>query len=158
MIQRIQTVFLFVIALAMGAVSLVPIWAAKNPEGTKMAKLWAHQLVLKEGDVETSLANPMLIMALSILAALVAVFSITQFKNRMLQMKLGMVNSILIGGTLIASVYYMNVALSNFEAETLQGGYKIGFWLPLVAVISNFFANRFIRRDERLVKSADRLR
>ena len=34
----------------------------------------------------------------------------------------------------------------------------LGLWLPGAAVICNLLANRFIRKDERLVRDADRLR
>jgi hypothetical protein len=40
----------------------------------------------------------------------------------------------------------------------LQGNYLMGFYLPVVALLFNLLSNRFIRKDEMLVKSADRIR
>jgi hypothetical protein len=34
----------------------------------------------------------------------------------------------------------------------------VGFYLPLLALILNFSANRLIRNDEQLVRSMDRIR
>jgi hypothetical protein len=34
----------------------------------------------------------------------------------------------------------------------------MGLYLPIAAMICNILANRFIRRDENLVRSADRMR
>jgi hypothetical protein len=39
-----------------------------------------------------------------------------------------------------------------------HGQYLIGTYLPMGAMVCNLIANRFIRRDENLVRSADRLR
>jgi hypothetical protein len=36
--------------------------------------------------------------------------------------------------------------------------YEMGFFLVIIAMICNILANRFIRRDEKLVRSADRMR
>jgi len=61
-------------------------------------------------------------------------------------------------GTLGLAVFFVN------EGNALVGGpedgadFGIGFFLPVVALVLNALANRFIQRDERLVRDADRLR
>jgi hypothetical protein len=40
----------------------------------------------------------------------------------------------------------------------IEGIFGIGFWAAFVSLFSNWVANRMIRRDEKLVKSADRMR
>jgi hypothetical protein len=45
-----------------------------------------------------------------------------------------------------------NQSAAGFE------NYEIGFFLVIIAMICNILANRFIRRDENLVRSADRMR
>ncbi len=159
MIQRIQTIFLFLVVLSMGLMTfLMPLWAVGLPDGSKAAKLWAYEFILKEGETLKDLANPLPILILAALASIVAIVSISQFKNRLLQMKLGMLNSILIGGTLVAAVIYINIGTAEFGPGELIGGYRTGFFMPIVALLGNFMANRFIRRDERMVKDSDRLR
>jgi len=40
----------------------------------------------------------------------------------------------------------------------LAGHYQLGFMAGIVGVISNLLANQFIKRDERLVREADKIR
>ena len=39
-----------------------------------------------------------------------------------------------------------------------EGSYTIGTWAAFISLVSNLLANRFIKRDEKLVKDADRMR
>ena len=90
----------------------------------------------------------------AIAAITLAVISIRKFKDRMLQMKLGALNSLFMAGTIASAVIF-----SNGLVKQLQGGhYGLGLWLPGVAVICNLLANRFIRRDEQIVRDSNRLR
>lgn len=157
MIQRIQSVLLFIVAVLMFlSAAILPIWQASD--GIKTVSLMAKGMIVKEGETITNLDNPIAILIIAVIAGVVALFSIFQFNNRLLQMKLGALNSLLIGLTLVASVYYIGIGESVLSQKELQGGYMLGFWMPFIAALVNFMANRFIRRDERMVKDADRLR
>ena len=73
-------------------------------------------------------------------------------------MTLGLINSILIAVVLGYTFYQVfKVGIPMFEPEN-QGSYGAGFIAAAVAMLCNMIANRFIRRDEMLVKSADRMR
>ena len=87
-------------------------------------------------------------------AITIAAIEIKSFKNRMLQMKLGALNSFFLVGTIGASVYFASQLLNTFQG----GQYGLGLWLPGLAVVCNLVANYFIRKDERLVRDSDRLR
>jgi len=87
-------------------------------------------------------------------AATVAVIQIRKFKDRLLQIKLGAFNSILMAGTISAAVVFA----TGFYKEFQGGQYSFGMYLPGVAVICNWLAMRFIRKDEKLVRDSDRLR
>jgi hypothetical protein len=91
---------------------------------------------------------------LGIAAMTIAFIEIRKYKNRLLQMKLGALNSFLLAGTIGSSFYFSNSMMKTFQS----GHFGLGLWLPGIAVICNLFANRFIRRDERIVKDSDRLR
>ncbi|WP_332913669.1 DUF4293 family protein [Algoriphagus boritolerans] len=43
-------------------------------------------------------------------------------------------------------------------AAEVAGSYQLGFWAILAAMVCNMLANRFIRKDEALVRSVDRIR
>ena len=56
--------------------------------------------------------------------------------------------------------YTMYLAMKN-ETKLLPvvaGQYKLGFILPAIAIVSNLIASRLIKRDEKLVRSVDRIR
>jgi Domain of unknown function (DUF4293) len=73
-------------------------------------------------------------------------------------MTLGLINSILIAIVLGYTFYQVfKVGIPMFEPEN-QGSYSAGFFTTVLAMLCNMIANRFIRRDEMLVKSADRMR
>jgi len=101
--------------------------------------------------------NIIYIAILAIISTLISVFSIFQFKNRMFQMKLGMFNTLIIIGTL--GCVFLGIRKGRSLLPVIENDdLMIGFLLPVIALILNVMANRFIRNDEKLVKSADRFR
>lgn len=97
------------------------------------------------------------IAGLAIISALIAFFSIFKFNNRLTQIKLGALNSLIIGGSLAFTVYYILGAEEMYFKE-VQSNYLPGFYFTAAALFFNALANRFIRKDENLVRSADRIR
>jgi drug/metabolite transporter (DMT)-like permease len=102
------------------------------------------------------------IAILAVGSALVAFYSLSQFRNRLTQIKLGALNSLLMAGVLGLILYFSRqgedmLPQTNQSAAGFEN-YEIGFFLVIIAMICNILANRFIRRDEKLVRSADRMR
>jgi hypothetical protein len=94
---------------------------------------------------------------LSAASAAVAIFEIFQFRSRGKQLLLGSINLLLITATLGAAFYFSNQGEQALNLK-LEGQFLAGFYLPTLALLLNLLANRFIRRDEQLVRSMDRLR
>lgn len=159
MLQRIQTLLLLVVAVAMTAVSAsLPIWEKSSASLNEKVRLTAFNLEHLKGDAAVSNNSTAVIGILAIIAVCIAIFSITQYKKRVLQMTLGLVNSVLIATSLGICFYQVfKVGVPMFEPE-VQGNYGAGFAAAVVAMLANMIANRFIRRDEMLVKSSDRMR
>jgi len=162
MIQRIQTLFLIGIAICMGLVLYFPIWTEINQEGTEQMVLTAFKSDSVALPYDSSVAaiasqSNIYIAILAVLASLVSIYSISQFKNRLKQMKLGALISLLMAATLGLSYYNIYQLESSFSLQT-QGSFMGGFFLPAVAMVLNMMSNRFIRKDEKLVKSVDRIR
>ena len=162
MIQRIQTIFLFVAVIAMVCMLFFPIWQKVNEPRTEMAIMDAYKLEYKQIGEN----NEMVVMAskdtyfvavLAIISAVVALFSIFQYTNRLRQIQLGALNSLLILVLMVSTVWVV-LKSEAVLAPDLQGTYLIGFYFPVVALLCNLMANRFIRHDEQLVRSADRIR
>jgi hypothetical protein len=158
MLQRIQTLLLALVAIAMLAVTALPMWEKSSAALNEKVTLTSFALEHFKATASISSSNTILIAILAIISACIAAFSITQYKKRMLQMTLGLVNSILIAVVLGYTFYLVfKVGIPMFEPDN-QGSYGAGFIAAVVAMLCNMIANRFIRRDEMLVKSADRMR
>ncbi|MBK7037770.1 MAG: DUF4293 domain-containing protein [Bacteroidetes bacterium] len=128
--QRIQTVFLALAAIASILFLFLPI---SERDGL---------LLLAKGDI--------LVTSLCIAIALIALFAISQFKDRKLQLKLCFINLIL-GVALTGASFF---ASTKFGDEN----FPIALGLPIAILICNGFARRNIKKDEDLVKSMDRFR
>jgi type IV secretory pathway TrbD component len=152
--QRIQTVFLAIAILSLIATIFLPIWVYDS--GQQVHKLYSLHYSIYQGETISSQNYlPYSITAMVAIAALtIAIIEIRKFKDRMLQMKLGALNSLFMAGTIACAVIFSNPLVKEFQG----GHYGLGLWLPGVAVICNLLANRFIRRDERLVRDSNRLR
>jgi len=129
MIQRIQTVFMLLSVLS--AVFLY---------------ITAQDVLVFE--------LPNLVGATCILLVLVGVFSLFSYKNRKRQITLN-VFSLIINVLLIGVLLFWLQSLSGGTDFPEKGIEPI---FPFISVICLFIANRYIRRDEKLVKSVDRLR
>lgn len=160
MIQRFQTIFLLIIVGVMIAMPFLSLYTKVDPDQGHVYMLTA--LALKtlgsNGDLIRSVMIPYCATAcLSILIGFVALIEIFQYNNRLLQIKLGALNAWLITA-LIGVILYFSLEMNKSILEDTTGDRGIGFILPAVAILSNLIANRLIRRDENLVRSADRMR
>ncbi|MFN8358080.1 MAG: DUF4293 domain-containing protein [Spirosomataceae bacterium] len=155
MLQRIQSVFLAIVSLAMGVYLVTPTWMKSSP--TEQVRLNAFALIHTQGDKTLHDTNTIYLSILAIIAACVALFSVFQYHNRLRQMMLGMVNSLVMVVLLGLSVYNSFQGGSYFEPAQ-RGNYAIGFYAIAVGLIANVLANRFIRRDEQKVRDANRMR
>ena len=157
MIQRIQSVFLLLLALAMLSLLALPLWHKLDPLTGQELTLTAFGFEAKGVALPASIGPVWLIGVLATASAAIALFEIFQFRNRLRQLLLGTVNLLLITATLGAEFlfYTKGEQLVNIK---LEGQVMIAFYLPTLALVLNLLANRFIRRDEQLVRSADRLR
>jgi len=136
MIQRIQTVYLLLVFVISGVLSLVfPLW--KNMSG---ADVYAAQNMLYVGLFGASAA--------------LTVVSILGYKKRQSQFVYNRLNMIL-NFILLGLFVYQSLNLSG-EATVSEKG--IGMFLPIASILLLVFANKAIKKDEELVKSADRIR
>ena len=163
MIQRIQSIFLFLVAASMVTLLFFPIWNKVDVEKRELVKITALQFTHETENIDTkeitviAESHTFYIAILAILAAAVAVYSIFRYDNRLLQMKLGALNSLLMG-SMIGVIMYFVFHAEKIIIPQVQGNYLFAFYLGISGLMFNLLANRFIRKDDKLVKSADRLR
>ena len=143
--QRIQTVFMALVIISLLVSFILPIWKFENNVLTAF-------YFLQETNYQYF---PYVLTAvLGVAACTVSFIQIRSFKNRLLQMKLGALNSLFLTCTIGSAFYFSNSMMKTFQA----GQFGLGLWMPGAAVVFNLLANQFIRRDEKLVRDSDRIR
>jgi len=164
MIQRVQTIFMFFAVVAILAVLFLPFYkkvGATNEDGQEYVMVNAFQVSYErdlDGEIEILAQESTIVISIvAIVAAAVMLFSIFQYKKRINQVKLNALFSLLVACTIGGMAYYTTKANEIINPE-LGGYYLPAFYFPIAAMFNNFLANRFIRKDEKLVRSADRLR
>ena len=145
MIQRIQSVFFLLAAGSFGALFGLPIATSTTPASPYL-----------EDGVFNILDQPSLI-ALSVLGAALALVAIFLYKNRTLQVRIGFA-VIAAALLLIGLSYWLYSGLASAQGESAGLTISPGLYLPAGAVLFGWLATRFVRKDERIVRSMDRLR
>jgi len=149
MIQRIQTLFLlFVLGIAI-SIFFVPFQVIHQDTA-------AYTLCLMPGCspevMSSSIYAPMIINSIVAVLALVTIFL---YKNRRLQIRLS--NTLAMLNVFITGLFFLlSYVKPEFANATVN--YGIGSFLPIVSIFAAFLASYYIRKDERLVRSADRIR
>ncbi|MBK6264045.1 DUF4293 domain-containing protein [Marivirga sp. S37H4] len=160
MIQRIQTIFLLIVGLSMLIFLFAPIWQkeeVKTGASYTQTAFYMETVPSAEEGVNNIFMPYAIPGILGLIATCLAFITIGLYKKRMKQIILCAVNSIVIGVALGLSAYWASQAEGNILREA-QGGYQYGLFLPAIALVFNSLAGRFIRKDEKLVRSMDRLR
>ncbi|RED47247.1 uncharacterized protein DUF4293 [Winogradskyella eximia] len=136
MIQRIQTLYLFLAAvISAGLIFVFHLWTDNN-------------------DVKIFALDDFLYLGLFLGSALLSLISIFRFKDRKSQFVLGRLN-IVLNFVLLGIFVYQSLNLSG-EINVSEKG--IGMLLPIFSIVCLVLANKAIKKDEDLVKSVDRLR
>jgi len=158
MIQRIQSIFLLIVGLTMFGMLFMKTWQIQLADKTMTIITPLYSLDKSEGAEAVITYFPYSFVGIIVfLSSLVAIVAIFQYKNRLSQIKLGALNALLISASLVISMFLVYNAQKPFAPEN-YGSYGIGIYFPVIGLIFNLLSNRFIRRDEKLVQSVDRLR
>lgn len=160
MLQRIQTIFLGMIPITLGIMQFLPIWS--KIELITLHNYTLYTWKLQECYPADSLVNTWVTpyLSLGILAiaiSILATYEMLRYDNRTLQLQLGAINSLLLTA-LVGTIIYFCTKNQEALLPAIKGYYQAGFYLPIIAVVCNLLANYFIRKDERLVQSANRIR
>jgi len=155
MIQRIQTIFLVLVVLLGVVASFLPLLEFNGYEASYLMN--AYKTVLSDG---TMLTKNMGVGALQGIIQLVALATIFLFKKRQLQIKLGKLNILLIAFQIAAIVLYSDVVREAIgpNPEEIIVSLKLGAIIPVLSLLFSYLAVYFIKKDDKMVRAADRLR
>ena len=148
MIQRIQTLLLLLTVLFLTVQAFTPM--ILSPTTEPQGVFQDGRLFVSEYTVSLAL------LASSIIASFLTIWL---FKNRKLQKNLVILSILLIIACNVAGYFYFFPS-GQPATTTVQAGLKpgIGALFPLLGLILLVLAYRFIDKDEKIVKSMDRLR
>jgi len=156
MLQRIQSVYLLLAGLLIFALFLFPV--AHNVYINSVPSTISVTGVYQ--DVNGVQAHTQSFVALIAGTAIVGVLPfilIFLYKNRKQQIRMT-AYSIVAEVAFIATLVMRVTNLSKLVPPPSSGSYWIGSVLPVIALVLLFMAIMGIRRDDKLVKSVDRLR
>ena len=152
MIQRVQSIWLLLASLTLFLLLLFPI--VNKQVGGAEYSLLVTGLYQKVNGVSTRITSYIPLFTSTIVIALLALINIFNFKNRSLQKTISTIIMILIAGL----SFWVNIVAQQIPGGTTGASFGAGAFLPVLAIIWSFLAVRGIRKDEQLIKSADRLR
>jgi hypothetical protein len=153
MIQRIQSIYLFLASLTIYALFLFPFVNTLDGVNSRIIKVTGVYEEINEQVLQTE-PFTLLTIATAILG-IIPIVLIFLYKNRKRQ------------ATLIYSLVAVMIAYSFWIAQMVKAyanttleitNYNIGAGLSSVAILFLVLAGKGVMRDEKLVKSADRLR
>lgn len=149
MIQRIQSLFLLGVVLISGLLLVVPVYELQQvavPDVPSLAVSPATSFLI---------SSNALLMILNCAIGVFALLAIFLYRNRSLQIRICNLD-LLLTCVLVGLLFFVADTMSSNMNQHVK--YLFGSYMPLIQLLFIFLASRFIKRDEDLVRSADRLR
>ncbi len=152
MIQRIQSVYLFLVAALLVLAMCLPIGRFVEPDSVSTHLFKPLGLALVDGSFQSTWG----LFGILLLSAITALCSIFLFRYRMMQVRMTIFSTLLLIGFYLVFLVFFFV----FRKELAPVSFRIGWGLclPIVCIILNYLAFRAIYRDEIMVRAASRLR
>ena len=149
MIQRIQSIYLLLAAILMAVTAFSPVLVLNN-EG-----LTLFSYGIKDADLMVKPTWGIVIIAGA--GALLSFVSIFMYRNRKRQGKMVLLSALFFVLYYLTAIIYLGSYFGGFP----EGGISTaayGIVLPVIALIFLLLGYNAIRKDEKLVKSLDRIR
>ena len=145
MIQRIQTLYYFLAAISLAAMFFFPFASSE----AVIAGFFEDQ--------QYDISDHVILITLTMMAVVAALTAIFLYRNRPLQLRLGyliITLSILVPAVAVMLLFGEETAVKG--TENISD--RIGMYLPVVSILFAVLANFNVKKDEKTVKSMDRLR
>jgi len=153
MIQRIQTIYLLAAAFIMGALFIKSFYLVGVNVGAGV-----QSVSPSFADGSFSIYDNPVLEGLTLLTSVLSLVCVFLFKNRKTQMLLTRIIILLIVlciGWAGFDFYQQTQSVAGSGASFMPG---VGTFLPLVGIVLLFLASANIKKDDKIVRSMDRLR
>ncbi|MDG1440478.1 MAG: DUF4293 domain-containing protein [Flavobacteriales bacterium] len=155
MIQRIQTVYILLFCIVIFAASFSPfatISTLENSTYTLLPTGWESQSSLAEFNTYPFFTSYLVSISFAILM-------LVNYKKRVKQLRYGKLCYFFTLLSFVVMFLEFNNALEIIKSENISTVlYSYGMYLLIACLPIMFLANRSIKKDDKLVKSLDRLR
>ena len=155
MIQRIQTLYLLVIVILSAFVILSPVADLINGVDKLVYLLDIKGISLVQPTGNTVESRIWAFTLVSLIIPILALITIFSFKNRLKQIRVTVINMIFMLSFYVFLALYLWPACERLHADWHL---RIIAVFPLINLIISYLAIGAIGKDEKLVKSLDRLR
>ena len=155
MLQRVQTLYLLAIVVLSGFVIFSPLADLINKVDNLnyLVNFKGISLVKPTGNIiESSIWG---LTSVSSVVPIIALITIFSFKNRVKQIRLSVINMLFMICFYIFMILYIWPACERLQSDWHL---RVASVFPLVNIILNYLAIGAIGKDEKLVKSLNRLR
>jgi hypothetical protein len=163
MIQRIQSLLLLLVTVC--GILLFSFSVTRdypNPEGivvhSSQFSAWTIKVMNADGDVIGQIHRNIYVMILNIASILLAFVVIFMFKKRFLQSMMCRLLILINAGLIVALIYAMEDGGGAKALIDNSPKAYLYYILPSLGIIFSYLANIYIQKDEKLVRSTDRLR
>ncbi len=148
MIQRKQSLFLLVVAI----IAIIQFFL---PFQTFTAVDKSYPICLMPGcNAEVIGSNIYYALIFNVVILILSIAIIFLYKNRVLQYKLA--NLLVVFNMFLVGLFFILSYTKEGAPEAIS--YQIGSFLPIISAVFAYLAAHFIKKDEQLVRSADRIR
>lgn len=159
MIQRIQSIYLLIAAIATIILIFIPIGYITTDEYKYIFNSFVVKLNIPETSVYMSTVYIALLLGISVILSIVAIF---MYKNRKNQTTIVYANMLIFLITVLVMTYlYPDVIFVRKGLMNPNDLFNFNYWIlacMIPAALGLYLANRAIKKDEEKVKAADRLR
>jgi len=156
MIQRIQSLYLLLVVILMSFLVFKPFAevAVKDGQVVIFYTYAVKKFITSEHSEMIIRTLPVIIMVC--LIGLISFMNIFQFNRRIIQMRVCVLNILLMAGLMILMFYYYYMVKSALQVES--HALKLPVIVPVIGIVLTLLAYRKIHEDEVLVRSYDHLR
>ncbi len=155
MLQRIQSVYLFLVFVFGILFAVLPLANFSGDTPFIPLRLLNYIAFFRETAFSAGWQGIVLIIIWAFSLTL-TVFMTFQYRNRLFQVKLGKLNILLHVGLILVTFFFIDSLRNQLDGVVFN--YGAGVLFPVISLIFILMAIKAIKRDEALVRSADRIR
>lgn len=148
MIQRVQSLFLLAAVALSALLLIIPVYELHNLQAENLSDL-------SDAPKSVNIVGNAFLMILNGAIGILSFVAIFFYKARSLQIRMCNL-AMLLACVLVGLLFFL--ADNSATITNSRVSYSFGSYLPIIQVIFLFLAGRAIKRDDEMVRSADRLR